>query len=244
MANLPVNKDHFSGEYVGELLRLDEKQVKQIEAAAKLKLTNALIAELSFAIDNYIVSSGKAVRTASGSKARRKFRALKKNLDAVQAFLSDSSTPEAKDARQKIESALYFVNKTERDQLRKTPGLTREELRKLIDPDTKKPFVDTARLQIDLTYLGYAAQSAIDRLERESKAQKISRVGGGKKEAAFDRFLEDLELIYKRASHVRGTFIEFLLAVHEMMPTASRPRLPAGWGDTPKERGKKSHQKK
>ena len=93
--------------------------------------------------------------------ARRKFRALKKNLDAMQVFLSDSSTPEAKDARQKIESALYFVNKADRDQLRKAPGLPREELRKLIDPDMKKPFADTTRVQIDLIYLAYAAQSAL-----------------------------------------------------------------------------------
>ena len=244
MANLPVTKDHFSGEYAGELLRLDEKQVKQIEAGARLKLPNALIAELSFAIDNYIVSSGKAVRTVSSSKARRKFRLLKKNLDAVQAFFSDSSSPEAKDALQKIESALWFVNKTDREQLRKTPGLPREEHKKLSDPDTKKPFADTARLQIDLIYLRHAAQSVIDRLEREGKAQKSNRMSGSKKEAAFDKFLEDMELIYKRASHVRGTFIEFLLAVHEMMPAGSRPRLPAGWGDEPKERAKKASSRK
>jgi len=243
MANLPVNKDHFSGEYVGEVLWLDEKQVKQIEAGAKLKLTNALIAELSFAIDNYIVSSGKTVRTVSGNKARRKFRALKKNLDALQAFLSDSSSAEAKDVRQKIESALWFVDKTDREQLKKTPGLPREEHRKLGDPDAKKSFVDTARFQIDLMYLGHAAQAAIDRLEREAKAQKSARISGSRKEAAFDRFLEDLEFIYKRASHIRGTFIEFLLAVHEMMPAGSRPRLPAGWGDAPKERKKSSSRK-
>jgi hypothetical protein len=244
MANLPVNKDHFSGEYVGEVLRLDEKQVKQIEAGAKLKLTNALIAELSFAIDNYIISSGKAARAVSGGKTRRKIRALKKNLDAAQAFFSDSSSPEAKDALQKIESALWFVSKTDREQLRKTPGLPREEHKKLTDPDTKKTFVDTARFQVDLIYLRHAAGSAMDRLERESKAQKSSRISGSKKEAAFDRFLEDLELIYKRATHVRGTFIEFLLAVHEMMPPANRPRMPNGWGDTPKEHGKKSSPRK
>ncbi len=55
-----------------------------------------------------------------------------------------------------------------------------------------------------------------------------------------------MELIYRRASHVRGTFIEFLLAVHEMMPAASlAPACRRDWGDdAPKERGKKAEPQK
>jgi len=232
MSNLPVHKDHFSGEYAGgEVLWLDEKQIRQIEAGAKLKLTNALIAELSFAIDNYLTSSGKAGRTAiPRSKTRRTFRSLKKQLDLLNGFFSDITSPEAKEARHKIESALWFLTAAAREELKKTPGLPRDEIKRLNEAaDMKKPLVDTGRFQIDLVYLGRAIQAASDRLEQEAKAERSRRMSGSRKEVAFDRFLEDLEGIYCQATKVKGSFVDFLLALLDTMPEKNRPRLPSGW---------------
>jgi hypothetical protein len=215
MSNLPVPIDDYPG---GEVLWLDEKQVKQIEADARLKLSNALIAELSFAIDNLITASGKTNKTVPRSRVRRTFRSLLKNLDQMHAFFSDSSTPEIKEARQRLESAIWAIT-TDRDASKKTP---------------KYPLVETGRFRTDLAYLKSAAQTALDRIEREAKAQKGSRVSGSKKEVAFDRFLEDLEAIYRQAKSVRGSFVDFLLAVHETIPAKHRPRLPSGWASSKK----------
>jgi hypothetical protein len=234
MSNLPVPIGDYPG---GEVLWLDEKQVKQIEAEARLKLSNALIAELSFAIDSFIISSGKTHKPLSRSKLRRTYRSLLKNLDSMQIFFSDASVPEAKEVRQKLESAIWFIT-TDKETLRKIPGLPREEFRRLLEADSNYPAVNTGRFRIDLIYLKAAAQAALDRIEREGKTQKSSKMTGSRKEVAFDRFLEDLEAIYRQATNVKGSFIDFLLAVHDTIPLKHRPRLPAGWGDESKDRRK------
>jgi hypothetical protein len=228
MTNLPARKDQFSDAHVrGELLWLDEKQVKFIESAGRVKLTNALIAELSFAMDRYILSAGKKAPAVSGAKTRKVLRTMTRNLDAlILSFLADPSAQEVQDARQKLESELWFLSRTDRD----IPGLSHDKLKKLHERRVhNKPLVDTVNFQAELVYLRYAARATLERLERETKDDKKKVKGKSRKEAAFDRFLDDLEGIYKRSSGMKANFMEFLLAAHETLPEKNRPRLPRSW---------------
>lgn len=216
MTSLPVTKDYFDEEQTrGDLLWLDEKQIKQIESHGRLKLNNALIAELSYAIDNYVTATGKKAKPPiNRPKARRKFRALKRNLDALALFFGQADSPEHHEVRHKLESELWFLARGEHS-----------------PRGPERPLVETKRFHMEMAALARAADSALARFEREAQEHRKTARGKSRREFAFDLFLADLEAIYGQATGLRGSFVDFLLAVVETMPPKLRPRLPAGWAE-------------
>lgn len=216
MTSLPVTKDYFDEEQArGDLLWLDEKQIKQVESHGRLKLNNALIAELSYAIDNYILATGKKRKAPlNRAKMRRQYRALKRNADMLAAFFAEADSPEHHEVRHKLESELWYLARADRE-----------------GRGVDRPLVDTKRLHADLISLARAANSALVRFERDAQEHRKNSRGKSRREFAFDLFLADLEGIYGQATGVRGSFVDFLLAVVEAMPQKFRPRLPDGWAD-------------
>ncbi len=176
MANLPVNKDHFSGEYIGEVLRLDGKQAqadrnrREVEADERPHRGTQLCHRQLY----HFQRQGRP-RYLKQQGAEEIPVRLKKNLDAVQAFFSDSSSPEAKDALQKIESALWFVNKTGSGPAKENAGFAARRTQKADRPRYKKSLCrhGAASDRFDLSAARCPVR-AYGRLERESKAQKIA----------------------------------------------------------------------